>query len=308
MPRLPPAEKLPLALRKNIRDNWENKKAEFETKISEKLGTAWTIDVNPLAIFPYASNDYAKESLGSLLAEYVDSAIYHIGNFVERNGADSVAELNEVASKHVLTVDLDEAGTNSYCGCAVQDGQLVIMFNEKNLGVNVSDALQSDKLLKALNDAPRDAATAPKLSFAARTSIAKDYEPKIEAVRVRIAKTLARDDLKLEPNFEANYAVLSAAGVDAYKYEENLGSFTLEYFEGVAYHLDSQKFGGDDMLQEGFNEAVEKGVIALRVVDSLKYASYCEVVVEDGTLFVQTTAEKYGVNINDAAEKIIDQL
>lgn len=308
MPRLPPAEKLPLALRKNIRDKWETKKADFEAKISQKLGTAWTIDINPLAVYPYASNDYAKESLGSLLSDYLDGAIYNLGNFVERNGAGSVAELNDVASKHILTIDLDEAGVNNYCGCAIKDGQLVILFNEKNFGVNVSDAVQSDKLLKALNEAPRDAAAAPALSFAARTSISKSYEPKIEAVRSKIAKTLAREDLKLEPNFEANYTTLKAAGVDAYKYEENLGGFALEYFEGVAYHLDNQKFGEDDMLQEGFNEAVEKGVIALRIVDSLKYANYCEVVVEDGTLFVQTTTERYGVNIGDAAQKIVDQL
>lgn len=62
------------------------------------------------------------------------------------------------------------------------------------------------------------------------------------------------------------------------------------------------------MLQEGFNEAVDKSTITLRIVDKLKYAKYCEVVVEDGTLYVQTTVEQYGIAIPDAAAKIVDQL
>lgn len=67
MPRLPPVEKLPLAVRKNIRDDWENNRADFEKQISEVLGTSWTIDIQPNAIYAYAKESYAKDSLGSLL-------------------------------------------------------------------------------------------------------------------------------------------------------------------------------------------------------------------------------------------------
>lgn len=287
----------------------------MEQKLSDKLGVPWTIDINPLAIFPYAKDDWGKTSLGSIIYSYVDGAVYMLSYYAGRQGASGVSELNSIAHAHVLTMDLDEAGKNTYNGCVIQEGgRLAILFNENNFGVNTNQALEEDKVLAALNNAPPAPGTdgGVQLSFAARTSVRTEYEPKIEAIREKIAKLLARDDIKLEPNFETIFAQLSApeaAGkVDKDNYERQLGYLIREYFDGVAYHMDSQKFGSDDMLQEGFNEAVEKGVISFRIVDKLSYASYCEVVVEDGTLFVQTTLDRYGVNTNHAAEKLVDQL
>jgi hypothetical protein len=67
MPRLPPAEKLSLALRKNVRDEWDNNKANLEKQLSEVLGETWTVEVTPNAIWPYHNGGYAKESLGSCI-------------------------------------------------------------------------------------------------------------------------------------------------------------------------------------------------------------------------------------------------
>jgi hypothetical protein len=84
-----PVAKLPLAVRKNgttslailifltllilvttVRDAWETEKPKFEEKISTMLGTAWTFDINPNAIFPYAEeNSYASNSLGACIAK-----------------------------------------------------------------------------------------------------------------------------------------------------------------------------------------------------------------------------------------------
>ena len=234
--------------------------------------------------------------------------------FADKQGAEAVAELNTIAHAHTITMDLDEAGTNTYCGCAVQpDGKLAILFNRDKFGVNTDQALEPEKVMAALNSAPpaADASATPALSFAARTSIRTDYEPKIEEIRARIAKLLARDDIKIEPDFEGLFAVLSQpdnvkkVGDD---YEQRLGFLVRDYFEGLAYTLDYQKFGSDDMLQEGLNDAVDKGVIGFRIVDKLTYGSYCEAVIEDGKLFLQTTVDRYGVNTSDAAEKLIDQL
>lgn len=51
-----------------MRDEWDNKKADVEKKISDILTVPWTIEVNPNQIYAYAKSDYAKESLGSCLA------------------------------------------------------------------------------------------------------------------------------------------------------------------------------------------------------------------------------------------------
>jgi hypothetical protein len=51
-----------------VRDEWDSKKPDFEKQLSDALGAAWTIDINPAAIWPYAIEGLAKDAIGSLLA------------------------------------------------------------------------------------------------------------------------------------------------------------------------------------------------------------------------------------------------
>lgn len=51
-----------------VRDEWENKKSQLEQSISSILGVPWTLDINPNQIYAYATDGYAKESTGSMLA------------------------------------------------------------------------------------------------------------------------------------------------------------------------------------------------------------------------------------------------
>lgn len=189
-------------------------------------------------------------------------------------------------------MDLDEESKFSYCGCDVKDGKLRILFNR--LAVNISDAVQKDYLHKALNEAPAPEGSEETFSYEARSGIKKDYEGKIGEVQKKIGTILGRPDVKLVPNFEDTYAKLTAESKKSgtslrSDWETVFGNWTYSYFEGLATQLDWQKFGSDELLQEGLNEAVEKQEIAFRVVDSLKYASYCEVVVDDGVLYIQVS-------------------
>ncbi|CAK7229443.1 hypothetical protein SBRCBS47491_007247 [Sporothrix bragantina] len=316
MSRLAPAEKLPLALRKNVRDKWEDKKADFEKRISDALGTAWTIDINPLVLFPYGETSYAKENLGMLIQSYANSASAQLSGFAKQYSADGLGDLNAAASEHVITMDVDDSATPvKYCGCTIRDGKLVILFNPKQLGTADSEAVTPANVLKALNEAPKAEGAAPELSFSAKTSVRQKYEPKIGAVQAKIGQQLGKpaEAITLVPNFEAFFAALQAESQRPgnklnKKWEDQLGPFALQYFESVLNQLSAKKFATDDMLQEGFNEAVDKSTFELRLVDKLKYAKYCEVVVEDGKLYIQTTLEQYGIAIVDAATKIVDQL
>lgn len=58
-----------LRLTIEVRDDWENKKTDHEQKLSDVLGQPWTVDINPLALFPYAKDGYAKESTGSMISQ-----------------------------------------------------------------------------------------------------------------------------------------------------------------------------------------------------------------------------------------------
>ena len=109
----------------------------------------------------------------------------------------------------------------------------------------------------------------------------EDYDAKIEAVSERIKKILALQVLTLVPNFETNFAAITASEIKARKdggqsglwdreWQKHIGALTLQYFSEFAEHLEYVGFGKDDMLQEGFKEVIEKNEIALRVVETLE--------------------------------------
>jgi hypothetical protein len=212
--------------------------------------------------------------------------------FAEKFGEEGLKEINSIAYKHVITMDIDDAKRFSYGGVDVNDGNLRILFAPGSLGTNVDYACESATLQKALNDAPAPGGSTEPLSFSARTGIRQEYDPKIEDVRKKVGALIAKPDIKLNPNFEDTFSKLKEESKIKKTelredWESNMGSYALAYFEGLVSQLDWQKFEDDDLLQEGFNEAVEKGEIAYRIVDKLKYDSYCECEVEDGVLYLQ---------------------
>ncbi|KAJ3493451.1 hypothetical protein NLG97_g4721 [Lecanicillium saksenae] len=302
MSRLPPAEKLPLAIRKNIRDNWESKQAESEKEISDILGEKWTIDIDPKNIYPYgADGSYAKESTGAMIAEYVRCAISGLRRYIDMHGDDGKQEINKLASAHTLIMDLDVDKKVSYCACGItSSGQLAILWEDGNLASNIDDVFSEKKITTALNDIPSEG-----ISYETRIDIKNYYEKKIAEVNEQI-NTALKKEYTLEPGFEAAYAKLSGTKAN---FKDNLGSFVYHYFNALAKALVRQKFDSDDMLQEGLNEAVESGKIAFRIVDASQMKeTYGEAVVENGVLYLQTSPDYYGSNIDDVADKLIDQL
>ncbi|RSM20603.1 hypothetical protein CDV31_000581 [Fusarium ambrosium] len=306
MARLPPAEKLPLAVRKNIRDGWENKKEEWEKKLSDLLGESWTIDIDPKALYPYAEADsWASTSLGDCINGYVEGVEYQMRYFIDSNGGDGPkAEINNICSAHVLTMDFDEENTVSYCGVKVTpEGKLVILFTEGNLGTNTSYAAESSKLVKALNEGPTGDRP---MSYIARASIRNDYEKGLPDVQKKLNKIFGKD-VAIVPNFEDNFNKLKADKNAQDGWEDIFGRTHLSYLEGLVSDLEYQKFDQDEMLQEGLVEAVEESAVHVRVVDELK-RSYNETVIENGILYLQTIPKDFGVNAHSIANELINLL
>ncbi len=55
-----------------VRYEYENNKADLEKQLSTAMGAEWKIDINPLAVFPYAQEgNYSQKSLGSVLKRCV---------------------------------------------------------------------------------------------------------------------------------------------------------------------------------------------------------------------------------------------
>jgi hypothetical protein len=191
-------------------------------------------------------------------------------------------------------VDEDEQGRWGDCGCDIVDGQLRVLFAKSRIGLNIYDAVEAGKLLKALNEAPPAADCDSELTLLARTSIRQDWDPEIEATRKEAADLLERPDFKFEPNWVENFKMLKAEAAKKRTelrddWERSIGYWTRHYFEEFVRMLREQKFGEDDMLKDGFNEAVEKGVVAFRLLEKLKDAEYCECVIEDGVCYLQVS-------------------
>ncbi|KAF8865682.1 hypothetical protein BDZ45DRAFT_580014 [Acephala macrosclerotiorum] len=303
-----PAEKLPLAARKNVRDGWEAKKGDLETQMEGLLGVKWTLTADPLVIYPYAEpNSYGHNSPGDCIFAYFDGLIWSLKSFVEKHGPSGVSELNTLCPTHVAT--LIPSAKFSYCGCQIDNSRLELVFHPNNLGTNVSYVAQD--LDKALTSAPQPSG-APSLSYAARHSIKTDYEPKVGDMLEKIKKILKNDAFKLEPDFDALGQGLKAGKGVRDDWETNLGSFTLKYFESFVDALEREKFADDELLREGLEEEVSKGVLKMRIVEKLVGGKggngYNEILVEDGVLIIQTTADKWGTNVHYGAEKLVDIL
>ena len=157
------------------------------------------------------------------------------------------------------------------------------------------------------------------LDFNAKRSIRDDYDAKIEAVSDKIKEILALQVLTLVPNFETNFATITASEIKAKKargqgalwdreWQKHIGALTLQYFSEFADQLEYLGFGNDDMLQEGFKEGVEKNEIALRVVEKLERGTYNECAVEEGVVVLKTTPGYWGTNVGQAGEGLMELL
>jgi hypothetical protein len=225
----------------------------------------------------------------------MSSAVDRLKDFESNYSAEGKKEINTICYAHAITIDLDEENRFSYCGADVFEGKLRIVFKEGSLGTNAYYALDPDVLMQALNNAPTPPGSDPEpISYTTRVGIRTEYDPKIEESRKKIADMLAKPDLKLVPNFEAIYARLKEeskkkdSGIRE-DFERQMGYMLNAYFAGLAYQMEYQKFGEDDLITEGFNEVVESGEIHFRIVDKLEHDSYGECVVEDGKLFMQVS-------------------
>ncbi|EHK42758.1 hypothetical protein TRIATDRAFT_33139 [Trichoderma atroviride IMI 206040] len=312
MGRRPPVAKFSLAVRKNIRDEWENRKPDYEDRISAVLGAPWKIDIDLRQVCAYAEDGYAAEAPGSMISGYIDGVLYQLDRFITKHGDKGKEELNTIAAARTITMDLDEGQKFSYCGCAVSGtGSLVILFREGYLGTNIDDACSLDNLENALNAAPSTASARHQpMSFIARAAIRSDWDAQTDAIKRQLGEILGRD-IALEPRFEQAFDRLSAAAGDGdASWQRHLGAYHRMYYESLASYLVHQKFGEDDMLREAFHEGIDKATVVFRIVgrEQLKRSAYNECVIEDGTLILQTTAEYYGTNIAEVANTLMEQL
>ena len=216
----------------------------------------------------------------------MEGAIWGLKSFADKHGAEGIAELNSLASTHTITIYPDLEKRFSYSGVDIREGVLRIVFKDGCLGTNVDYSLQD--LAQAISIAGAAANGPDALSYAIRHGIKEDWDANFEELHKKLIEQTHNDKLELVPNWEANAAMLRKGGKDVREDWENvLGDYTKRYFEGLHYQMSYQKFAEDDLLYEGFNEAVSTGKVELRVVEKLKNGTYSEIFIEDGVFVLQ---------------------
>ena len=265
--------------------------------------------LNPAVELLNVSADYGCSS-------YVSSAIKRIEEFVKKYGGDGRDELNSLASNHAVTLEAtDSEKIGSYNGCDFANGNLRILFRKDMLGYNIGQTME--ELPEAVNEAGV-AAGGQGLDFAATQDVKANFDPNIPAVEAKAKEILAMPSLRLVPNLEANFMKLIAhaeaggAGDLPREWQKTFGSVVLHHFEAFVEVIEQGGFSKDEMLQEGFQESIDKGIVEFRIVDKLVKNRYHEMILEEGRLVIQTVPEYWDTNIGydpkDATQELLGML
>ncbi|KAH9478624.1 hypothetical protein JR316_0009081 [Psilocybe cubensis] len=298
----PPVEKLPLAVRKDLRDNYESKKGDYETEIADVLGFPIAINIDVNAVWAYAETlSLSSEQAGRTFTGYIEGFINGIKTFVEKYGDLGKEYFQNAVTEGQLTVTVNELGDAApTIDADVKDGVFRILFKDSRLGYNQS--WLNDSIGPAIDKAPHEG-----FGLFAQYSIKTSYEEEVEEVQEDIGKILNMSDVVLDPNFEDNYAILLAKKEDT-EWQKNFGEVTLLYFKNLKDQLTSQGFDQDDMLQEGLAETLTSKTFKIRVVEKTKSGNTIETVLEDGTCFIQTFPARWYYNLSNSGAGLVDML
>ncbi|KAJ6608710.1 hypothetical protein B0H10DRAFT_2226647 [Mycena sp. CBHHK59/15] len=167
----PPVAKLPLQVRKDIRDKYEENKAELDSDITKLLGM-------PSGFI---------SALKSYLEKYGDDGKAHFNTATSTCGFQR-SELGDSAP----TIFAD-----------VKEGVYRILFHHDRVGYNMSS--QTDLILPTV-----EAVSTSGFSLQAKNSIENHYKGEIGDLQKEIGAITGIADVVLDPNFEENYRALSA--------------------------------------------------------------------------------------------------
>jgi hypothetical protein len=296
----PAAEKLPLAVRKDVRDNFEAKKEDLLKELSDLLGRPYTVNFDANEVFPYTKVD----GFGKSLHGYLEGVVSGVRDLIEKYPRDGAQHFNDAVHKSEIALHVNPNGNGEVIDCEIKDGVFVILFRHDdcfgyNLG-NVGGYMQ-----KRIDEVPRD-----DFPLLVKGSLQKHYEPEFEKIKAEVAEVLAMPDVVLDSNLKECCDKLQAAGNKATRaWGENFGEVFIHYFgKGLLEQLRDQGFPKDDMLQEGLAEVLTSKTFKVRVVDKLVKGSVNETILEDGVCYLQTTPDNWGYNYNSMGAKLVDML
>ncbi|KAF3914318.1 hypothetical protein AA313_de0201977 [Arthrobotrys entomopaga] len=309
------AAKLPLLTRKNIRDEFTNKKDALLDRIKEYTGETYEFVVNFDELYPTVnqSETYQTESIGTIAYNAYEALADELKRMTDE-GDNQVAKdfFNEVVSSrkiNILVIDME----SGYSGCRVIDGVLELFYRKDNFGTNTSYI--ASELQKEL-DKSFGQTHKGKLPLAARIGFQNDFLDK---------KKKLEDDIQEELLEEANRVTLVAdpakiwevavqefdklkkreqSDIDMESISRNMGSAIYSYFDGFLSQV-KYKFKQDDLVVEAFMELCTAKEVRFELVPKADLKkSYNEAVFEDGAYIIRASPQTWYTNTSYACEDI----
>lgn len=312
---VPPVEKLPLAARKDIRDEFDTKIEELTKTVSDLLKKPYKLEVNFNQFYAYAAAssdaDWVKRCPGAAATQYFTSFVYYLKKFTDDGEyTDAIETFNDLVSESRVSIEAGNS-TVTYSACSVEAGTFEINFNPTRPGVNVDYACS--EMEKSFDEA-LFARSPERLPMIAKRGIRDDYENKKEDLLRKFKEALLGADVKLVADYDAIWNQIVAGkkvnkDINPQDSARSLGSYIYSYFEGAASQFES-KLEKDDMMVEGYTEAVSTGEIVIDVVPegtTLK-SSYGVIEIADGKLFIKVTPKNFGTNAYYIAQDIVSLL
>jgi len=283
--------KLPLVLRKNIKENEANLKEHMAT-INTAVGKTWTFEVDFAKI---NSNTEIREDLHDRLGEviyssYLENLATGIKSFCEH--PMNKEALASAVTKNKIMYRLNAAAEPLCNEFKIEDGVLILQSPPKYFWSNLSEvySLNLDKIL----DTDKS-----KFSLITRKNLAQ-YEPKLKEHEANINAALGTTDWKLEFDI--------AKLMQAPTIKQDAGREGEIFYDSYAERIEEciKKNCEDDLTKEELVNQITKKKIALCYVD--KTQNYHDFVIKDGALILQCKPENVWINMSDVSYYKLDKL
>jgi len=281
--------KLPLKLRKNIRDT-EEKFKENAAKIADAMGGAQeiTLDVDWEATAESATASGYEHRAGEVLHDWIIGGL--ASNIVSLCKDETAREA--LVNTWTTGVIIHRTGDpkSGYHSVTFEDGNLVIESKTKSLGSNVGQCGQS--IQDQLQSPGGNDLTLKAQQNVEKTSDAR--EKTLEAIKDAV-------ELPVDVTLDMDWAEFED-GCKASGYTDRPGDI-------IGWQLDALKSnfaraGKDEMVREAVQEEWTTGVIQHRAED----CKYHDIEFEDGNLILISKPGSFGTNVDKCGANLEDKL
>lgn len=281
--------KLSLDVRKNIRDEWDNKKDTIKEKMKTSTGVDWEIEIDWNAVHT------AIDEKNSFKGRPGYAAFSTINGFVSNTAKQledplvKGAFLEAVPKRTIVYGVQPKLVQSGYCDVVFTDGMLGLHSKNDKMCTNIQDIGQN--LISLIP-------TVGKLTWVQKKNIRDDWEKK----RENIEKGL-KDATGVDWKFELNWEKILEPIPENNQYKKRPGYFVYESINGLLTHI--TKKCKDNMVKEALLEGVPKKTITYKVLPQKEVkGSIFDLKIEDGMLAICVKDDRVCTNVGQIGENL----